>query len=69
MKVQELLNKFTYSDFLLTCEGWCDELPFHKYEEEKKQEYWKKYKNRTIKSLAILTTNDRPELYIRLEDE
>lgn len=69
MRVQELLNKFTNASFILTCEGWCCEMPFDEYEDEKKQDYWKKYKNRRIKSLAILTTNEQPELYIELDNE
>ena len=67
MKVQQLLNKFTNEEFLLTCDGWCEELPFSEYDEEKKQAYWNKYKDRNIKSLAIITTNERPELIIELE--
>jgi hypothetical protein len=66
MKLQTFLNKFTNDDFILTVDGWCDEMPFSEYEEEKKMDYWKKYKDREIKSFAILTTNDRPELCIRL---
>ena len=69
MRVQELLNKFTNDSFMITCDGWCEELPFSEYDEEKKQDYWKKYKDRKIKSLAIITTNERPELCISLEEE
>lgn len=67
MTLQSFLNKFTNSDFLLSVDGWCEELPFWEYEDEKKQEYWKKYKNRKIKSLSIITTNGMPELAICLE--
>ena len=67
MRLQELLNKFTNEDFLVTVNDWCDELSFEEYEDEKKKEYWKKYKDRKVKSLAILTTNGRPELCIVLE--
>lgn len=67
MTLQSFLNKFTNSDFLLSVDGWCDELPFWEYEDEKNQEYWKNYKHRQIKSLSIITTNDRPELVICLE--
>jgi len=69
MRLQEVLNKFTNSDFIITVDGWCDELDFSEYEEEKKQDYWKKYKDRKVKGMAILTTNGRPELCIRLEEE
>lgn len=68
MRLQELLNKFTNADFLLTVDGWCDELSFYDYEEEKREEYWKEYKNKKIKGLAILITNERPELCIELEE-
>ena len=67
MRLQELLNKFTNEDFLITADGWCDELSFYEYENEKKEDYWKNYKNRKIKSLAIITTNEQPELCITLE--
>lgn len=68
MRLQELLNKFTNTNFLLTVDGWCEEMSFEEYEGEKKEEYWNKYKNKKIKSLAILTTNDMPELCITLEN-
>lgn len=67
MRLQEFLNKFTNEDFLITVDGWCEELPFSSYEEEKKADYWKKYKDRKIASMAILTTNGEPELIIHLE--
>lgn len=67
MKLQTFLNKFTNDDFLLTVDGWCEEMPFSEYINEKENcTYWKNYKNREIKSFAILTTNDRPELCISL---
>lgn len=68
MRLQELLNKFTNTEFLITVNGWCNELSFCNYEDEKKQEYWEKYKNKKVKSMAILTTNYRPELCINIED-
>lgn len=67
MRLQELLNKFTNADFLITVNGWCDELSFYEYEEEKKQDYWKEFKNCKIKSMSILTTNEKPELCIEIE--
>lgn len=66
MKLQTFLNKCNNDDFILTVDGWCDEMPFSEYDEEKKMDYWKKYKDREIKSFAIFTTNDRPELCITL---
>ena len=68
MKLQELLNKFTNTDFLLTVDGWCEELPFYEYENEKKQEDWEKYKNKKVVSLALLTTNEVPELIVKTEN-
>ena len=67
MKLQELLNKFTNTDFLLTVNGLCEELPFHEYENEKKQDYWKQYKDRKVVSIALLTTNEVPELIVKTE--
>ena len=69
MRLQELLNKFTNADFVITVDGWCDEMSFWEYEDEKKQDYWKKYKDRKIKDMAIITTNGRPELCISLAEE
>lgn len=68
MKLQEFLNKFTNHDFLVTVDGLWDEMPFWEYEDEKKCKYWQEYKNREIKSFAILTTNEQPELCIRLKE-
>ena len=67
MRLQEVLNKFTNSDFLLTVNGWCNELSFCEYEDEKNQEYWKEFKDKKVTGMAILTTNGRPELCIRIE--
>ncbi|WP_418752286.1 hypothetical protein [Frisingicoccus sp.] len=69
MRLQEVLNKFTNIDFLLSVNGLCDEIPFDEYENEKEEAYWKKYKDRKVESMAILTTNERPELCIKIEDE
>ena len=68
MTLQSFLNKFSNDDFIITVSGWCDEMPFSEYVEEKKMDYWKKYKNRKIKSYAILITNESPELCITLFD-
>lgn len=66
MKLQTFLNKFTNDDFMITVDGWCDEMWFSEYEKEKTMDYWKEYKDREIKSFAILTTNEKPELCIKL---
>ena len=68
MRLQEVLNKFTNDDFLITVDGMCDELPFWEFESVKTEDYWKHYKNREIKGMAILITNEMPELCIRLKD-
>ena len=67
MRLQELLNKFTNTSFLITVNGWCEELYFGEYESEKKQEYWNEYKDRKVKRMSIFLTNDTPELYITIE--
>lgn len=68
MKLRELLDKFTNTSFLISVNGWCDELSFGEYEEEKKEEYWKEYKDKKVKGMKILTTNGRPELCIEIEE-
>ncbi len=67
MRLQEVLNKFTNDDFLLTVNGLCDEMPFRRCEDEKKEEYWKKYKDKKVVHMAILETNGIPELCIDIE--
>lgn len=67
MRLQEVLNKFTNAAFLLTVNGLCDELSFYEYEDMKKEDYWKKYKDCKVKSMALLTTNETPELCIEIE--
>ncbi len=67
MKLQEVLNKFTNANFLLTVNGLCDEMPFYDYENEKKMEYWKKYRDKKVVGMAILITNERAELCITIE--
>ena len=69
MRLQELLNKFTNAEFMITVDGMCEELSFYDYEEVKEHEYWKDYKNRKVKSMAIILTNECPELCIELEKE
>ena len=68
MRLQELLDTFTNCEFLLTVNGWCDELSFYEYEYEKEEDYWEKYKDKKVKSMAILTTNEMPELCITIEE-
>lgn len=55
--------------FLITVNGWCSELYFGEYEDEKKREYWKEYKDKKVKSMAILTTNGEPELCIEIKEK
>ena len=68
MRLQELLDKFTNCEFLLTVNGLCEELSFYDYEDEKKEDYWEEYKDKKVKSMAILTTNEMPELCITIEE-
>lgn len=67
MTLQSFLNKFSGGDFLLTVNGWCDELPFCEYEKEKQKEYWNKYKDKKVLSVALMTSNGKPELNIKIE--
>lgn len=67
MRLQEVLNKFTNDVFLLSVNGWCEEMPFYEYENEKKQDYWKIFKDRKVKSMAIIITNNKPEFRITIE--
>lgn len=67
MRLKEVLDKFSNADFVLTVDGLCDELSFYEYQNEKKEKYWEIYENREIRSMAILTTNGQPELYIKLK--
>ena len=67
MRLQELLNKFENEEFLLTVHGLCDELSFYEYQDMKKDEYWKAYKDKKVKNMALLITHELPELLITLE--
>ena len=67
MKLQEVLDKFFNSMFLITVDDWCCELPFSEYESEKKEPYWDEFKNKKVKAMSIIKTNSMPELVIRLE--
>lgn len=68
MRLHEVLDKFTNPDFLLTVNGWCDELSFYEYEDEKKEEYWSDFKDKEVLSMSILSTNEMPELCITIEE-
>lgn len=65
MKLQELLNKISNTDFLLTVPGLCDKFDFYYYGDLKKS-YWKEYKDTKIEHFAILRTSKFPELFIIL---
>lgn len=65
MKLQELLNKISNTDFLLTVPCLCDKFDFYYYGDLKKS-YWKEYKDTKIKHFAILRTSNFPELFIIL---
>ena len=65
MKLQELLNKISNTDFLLTVPCLCDKFDFYYYGDLKKS-YWKEYKDTKIEHFAILRTINFPELFIIL---
>lgn len=66
MKLQELLNKISNTDFLLTVPGLCDKFDFNYYGDLKKESYRKEYKDTKIKHFAILRTSNFLELFIIL---
>lgn len=68
MTLEDVLSKFTNTDFLLTVDGLCDEW-YDGISELEKTEYldiYEKYRDREVKSFALLCTNMEPELIIRL---
>lgn len=67
MKLKDVLNKFSNPAFLLTINGVCDEW-YCGVEELKKEPYYKKYKDKKVLSMAILSTNLTPELIIKIEE-
>lgn len=67
MKLRDVLNKFTDSSFLLTINGVCDEW-YGGVEKLKGEDYYKNYRDKKVISMAILSTNELPELIIRIED-
>lgn len=67
MKLKTLLNKFTNSSWLLTINGVCDEW-YGGAEELKKEDYYEKYKDKNVLSIAVLSTNGMPEFLITIEE-
>ena len=67
MRLRDVLNKFTNDNFLLTINGVCDEW-YGGVEALKNEAYYKDYRNKKVESMAILLTNDTPELIIRIEN-
>lgn len=54
MRLQEILNKIDYSSScVLTIKGLCSEMPIDEYEDLKKMDYWKDFRNRKVKSMDI----------------
>lgn len=68
MRLQEILNKFSGSNFNLSVRGMCKGIPFWAYDDLKKKDCWRKYKNRKVKCLDITTSNGWPELCITVEE-
>ena len=67
MRLRDVLNKFTNSAWLLTINGVCDEW-YGDVEELKEQDYYKDYRDKKVISMAIITTNELPELCITIEE-
>ena len=66
MSLQDVLNKFTNSSFLLTINGVCDEW-YGGGEELKREDYYENQRDKEVIGLAILSTNMTPELCITIE--
>ena len=70
MRLEDVLNKFSNDDFLISVNGWCSEMGFWEYEAEKEEfnsGYWY-FKDREVLSMSILMTNEMPELCITIEE-
>lgn len=67
MRLKDVINKFSNSSFLLTINGVCDEW-YGGIEELPNESYYKKYKDKKVLSMAILLTNETPELCIKIEE-
>lgn len=67
MRLKDIIDKFTNSNFLLTINGVCDEW-LNGIEELPEESYYHKYKDKKVLSMAILTTNEMPELVIQIEE-
>lgn len=68
MRLGDVLNRMSNASFLLTITGVCDEW-YYGSEKIKEETYYKTYKDRKVRSMAILITNGLPELCITLEGE
>lgn len=66
MKLQELLDKIVNVNFLLTVDGFCDQLPFWRFDTQKEEFDWVYFKDRVVKNIQILEVDGMPELWISL---
>ncbi len=65
--LESFLDSFTNFGFYITVPGWCYELAFSDYPDEKKKPYWYKYRNREISGISLIVTNGFPEIIIDLK--
>ncbi len=69
MRLRDVLGKITGEFYLLTINGICDELSCGEdvLNELREQDYYKKNRDRKVKSISVAVKNMRPELRIALE--
>ena len=67
MKLYELLSLYTNDNFYISINGLCEEWA-EGVEALKNEPYFEEYRNKKVTSLAILDTNNRPELCIEVSN-
>ncbi len=69
MRLRDVLGKITGEFYLLTIDEICDELSCGEdvLNELREQDYYKKNRDRKVKSISVAMKNMRPELRIALE--
>ncbi len=69
MRLRDVLGKITGEFYLLTIDEICDELSCGEdvLNELREQDYYKKNRDRKVKSISVAVKNMRPELRIALE--
>lgn len=66
MKLNDVL-KIIGGNGLISIKGLIDELPVHELQDLMNADFYKKYKDKNILLISLISTNDKPELYIILE--